>query len=381
MGSNLGLELKTSKHLEFKINKSDINPPDEIRGSVVLDIDKDIQFKDIIIVLNRVEAYKNPDFSKIKTTELKRIYLNVAKSVNQKTENIFLKPAKYTFNYTFLIPEKIEPNFDFHSNNTRIIGRNIIRAQVLYGEYQDEEEIISEKNLFVTSKLKIQDHKELFCTSEKLSSTFFDQGICKCFGFLCKLNYKINDIIPITIKIDNSKGKLIAKSLIIKVMRKIIYKDENDSNKIIGSQEFVYNTIKKPINVNAGKIGVFKFGIPIKDNSKLFNFFKGFPEIYDKDIDWNTVLPTFTGIIFDAIYQFKIEVHFNSGVSKLPILYIPFILTHQASSLSKFEEPFDDVENVNNNDNNDNNKKKKNNNKRNDNNLYQDDILNNYPEI
>ena len=165
-------------------------------------------------------------------------------------------------------------------------------------------------------------------------------------------------------------------------MRKILYKDENDSSKIIGNQEFVYNKIKKSIKIGPGKIGVFKLEIPIKDESKLFYSFKGIPEIYTKkDMDWNTVLPTFTGIIFDAIYQFKIEVHFNSGVSKLPILYIPFILTHQASSLSKFEEPFDDVENVNNNDNNDNNKKKKNNNKRNDNNLYQDDILNNYPEI
>ena len=71
MGSNFGFQLKNSPHLKFVINKSEINPPDEIRGSVVLDIDKDIQFKDIIIVLNRVEAYKNPDFSKIKTTELK----------------------------------------------------------------------------------------------------------------------------------------------------------------------------------------------------------------------------------------------------------------------------------------------------------------------
>ena len=380
MGSKLGLELKTSRYLEFIINKDHINPPDEIRGSVTLEIDKPIQFSDIIIVLNRLEAYKNPDFSKIKTTELKRLYLKVSKTLNQKTENIYLKPGKYTFNYTFLVPEKIEPNFDFHSSNTRIIGRNIIRAQVLYGEYQDEEEIACEKNLFVTSKLKILDHKELFCSSDKLSSMLFDQGICKCFCFLCKVNFKINDIIPITIKIDNSKGKLSANHLMIYVMRKIIYKDEKDSNKIIGNQEFVYNTIKKPIKVNPGKIGVFKFEIPIKDETKLYYSYKGFPEIYsDKDMDWNTVLPSFTGEIFDAIYQIKVEVHFSSSVSKLPKLFIPIVLTHEATKLSKFEEPFDEVENLNNNNNE--NRKNKKNNESNNNDLYNDDMLDNYPEI
>ena len=380
MGSNFGFQLKNSPHLKFVINKSEINPPDEIRGTVTLTVDKPIQFLDIIIVLNRLEAYKNPDFSKIKTTELKRLYLKVSKTLNQKTENIYLKPGSYTFNYTFLIPEKIEPNFDFHSSNTRIIGRNIIRAQVLFGEFQDEEEIACEKNLMVTSKLKIKDHKELFCTSEKLTSMLFDQGICTCFGFLCKINFKFNDIIPITIKVDNSKGKLTANLLNIKVMRKIIYKDEKDSNKIIGNQEFVYNTIKKPIKVNPGKIGVFKFEIPIKDETKLYFSYKGFPEIYsDKDMDWNTVLPSFTGEIFDAIYQIKVEVHFSSSVSKLPKLFIPIVLTHEATKLSKFEEPFDEVENLNNN-NNENSKNKKNN-ESNNNDLYNDDMLDNYPEI
>ena len=378
MGSNFGFQLKNSPHLKFVINKSEINPPDEIRGTVTLTVDKPIQFLDIIIVLNRLEAYKNPDFSKMKTTEIKRIYLKAAKTLNQKTENIYLKPGSYTFNYTFLIPEKIEPNFDFHSSNTRIIGRNIIRAQVLFGEFQDEEEIACEKNLMVTSKLKIKDHKELFCTSEKLTSMLFDQGICTCFGFLCKINFKFNDIIPITIKVDNSKGKLTANLLNIKVMRKILYKDENDSNKIIGNQEFVYNKIKKSIKIGPGKIGVFKLEIPIKDESKLFYSFKGIPEIYhQKDMDWNTVLPTFTGTLFDAIYQIKIEVIFNTNVSKTPKLFIPIILTHEATNLSKFEEPFDKVENVNNN--NDNSYNSNNNIKKN-NNLIHDDLLNNYPE-
>ena len=71
MGSNFGFQLKNSPHLKFVINKSEINPPDEIRGTVTLTVDNPIQFLDIIILLNRLEAYKNPDFSKIKTTELK----------------------------------------------------------------------------------------------------------------------------------------------------------------------------------------------------------------------------------------------------------------------------------------------------------------------
>ena len=197
-------QLKHSNELSVTISSQNLYPLDTLQGTVNLNLMKSISCNDIEIEIYCIEAYQTSNNKNVNITSLGKKQLNIKDQLNIKTDYVYLKQDSYKFIFSFQLSEFLAPSFEFFSEKSRMTIRYILKAQVLFNDYQVENEIICENFIRICSQFLIADKRERFFINREICQYgIIKKGHCKCSVYLNKTNFHCNDIVPITIKIDN----------------------------------------------------------------------------------------------------------------------------------------------------------------------------------
>ena len=349
--------LLNSEYLTIHLFENKYTPKDDgifVQGSINLKLIKQMECKDIELEIYCLEGYTNNDLYLKSINTICKIPLNIKSQLNIKENFIFLQPETYNFVFSFKVNYCFQPSFEYYSDVSRITLRYILKAQVLFNEYQKENDIISETYLQILSNQIKNVHPERYFSSKnvyKLGTS--NRGISKCIVFLNKTNFTFNEKIPITIRVNNSQSSIKATSIKITLYRVLEYK-KNSS--VLASKTDKFNRYTFNINVEKGKIGIFRYEIELKDNN--YNYLKSpyFSELYGTNNDWISFVPSINGAIIDCKYNIKVSLYYNHfvGFSSRPRVVIPIFVTHNSKYIKGFPEPFgndndlvDDSQNIN----------------------------------
>ena len=346
MGNNiLTPNLKKSSELTLTVSSQNIYPLDILEGTVNLNLKKAITCNDIEIEIYCIEAYQTSNNKNVNITSLGKKQLNIKEQLNLKTDYVYLKRDSYQFFFSYQLSEFLAPSFELFTEKSRMTIRYILKAQVIFNDYQVENEIITEIFIRICSQFLIADKREKFEINRQINQYgIINKGNCKCSVYLNKTNFHCNDIVPITIKIDNINCNLNANLIKIVLLRCLEYK-KNDN--VIETEIQKYNKFSYNINVQKGKVGVFRYEINLKDTNQLFYENKYISNIYgNNNIDWNFFLTTCNGKLIVCHYQIKVSVYFDSFVTfkSRPRVICPIAITHFCTEVNKFAEPFEDDE-------------------------------------
>ena len=346
MGNNiLTPNLKKSNELTLTVSSQNIYPLDILEGTVNLNLKKAITCNDIEIEIYCIEAYQTSNNKNVNITSLGKKQLNIKEQLNLKTDYVYLKRDSYQFFFSYQLSEFLAPSFELFTEKSRMTIRYILKAQVIFNDYQVENEIITEIFIRICSQFLIADKREKFEINRQINQYgIINKGNCKCSVYLNKTNFHCNDIVPITIKIDNINCNLNANLIKIVLLRCLEYK-KNDN--VIETEIQKYNKFSYNINVQKGKVGVFRYEINLKDTNQLFYENKYISNIYgNNNIDWNFFLTTCNGKLIVCNYQIKVSVYFDSFVTfkSRPRVICPIAITHFCTEVNKFAEPFEDDE-------------------------------------
>ena len=356
MGNNILTPiLKKSNELTLTLSSQNLYPLDTLQGTVNLKLEKGITCNDIEIEIYCIEAYQTPNNKNANITSLGKKRLNIKEQLNIKTDYVYLKKDSYQFIFSFPLSEFLQPSFEYFAEKKRMTIRYILKAEVLFNDYQVEKEIISEIFIRICSQFLIADKKERFFINREIYEYgIIKKGNCKLSVYLNKTNFHCNDNVPITIKVDNTNCHLNATLIRVTLMRCLEYK-KNDN--VIESDIQKYKTMNYNIDVKKGKVGVFRYEIDLKDTNQLFYENTNITNIYgNNNIDWNFFLTTCNGKLVKCNYQIKVTIYFDTFVTfkSRPRVVCPIAITHFCTDVNNFAEPFDDDdENKNNNNKND----------------------------
>ncbi len=342
MGNLIAPPLKTSPQLSINLSTQNYYPLDILQGTVNLRISNPITCRDIEIEVFCFEAYQYPTNNKLSLkTSLGKIPLDIKKQLKLDKDYVYLKPDSYQFVFSFPLNEFLQPSFEHFSSDSRMTLRYILQAQVIFDEYQAEKEILTEVYFRVFSQFLIPDKKERFLCLKNINQYgLFNQGNCKCYAYLYKSNFHVNDVIPITIKIDNLNCQLTVNLIKITLIRMLNYKKDKN---VVNTETQKFNRYKFDVNVKKGKVGIFRYEINLKDTNQLFFENKQFYNLYGNNNDWNMFLTTCKGELIECQYQIKVSFYFKNFVSfkSRPRIIIPIAITHFCTENNTFVEPFD----------------------------------------
>ena len=298
------------------MEKNEYSPEERLMGTISLSIKNGINIQDIQISLLFEENWEHGESSKSQTNT-QTVYtsnIGLKEIMGQNSNNIFLKPDDYFFPFEFKLPEYLLPSFEYPNSKYHAHLRYSLVAKAIA-----QSSLLLSKTIYILIK-SIPRFEELSikCTKNQKVNKWglFGKGSTDFNVYCPSKNVKISETIPISLDIDNSKGKLNITKCIIKMYRKIIFKDkENFTEK--HSKEFkIYtknidlfiktkekNTINTEINLNE-----------ITNKDFMDNPKKDIP--YSFEYDLKDLVSTIEANIISCSYYLKFTLYYSSFVKK-----------------------------------------------------------------
>ena len=144
-------------------------------------------------------------------------------------------------------------------------------------------------------------------------------------------NYKYDSICKVTIDIDNTKGKTNTKEYKIKLIRKIVFKDNTDVIKYVDECLIIRDT--QPAVVTMGQTGQFEYELTFKEkNIDKYNYTGEFNPYKNHLENINFFMPTVHGDIISCDYEINVTLYFDCFVAfaDRPRIVLPVYLVHQS---------------------------------------------------
>ena len=318
--------------ITIKLNKYDFYKGEYVEGEVLLQANTSMILNDIDLNLNLVENWNtqvgSTPMNENNNSLLLNIKIGIGKILKINSNVINLSPGAYKFPFKFQLPDYLQPCFEHPKDNQRCYLRYVLEAKLISAYTQGVGKIY----LFIKARPLILNCPLSYTTEADVHKWgILEQGVTILKASYKTSNYQMRGQIPITVQIDNTRGKLSIKSINVKVIRKVQFKRINE-----GLVKFTFDDImlKKdfatyvPPNTNSQ---AYNYIIDLKEeNASIYNYY-GISPPYPTLKDITFSMPTTDSAAIKCDYFLEITVTFNSFVTKeyKPKIIIPFTLTHQ----------------------------------------------------
>lgn len=327
--------------LTIQLNKFDYFKGDYVEGKIVLNNMGSLILNDIHLNLYLVERWNYQDSERIESEfnhpMLLTVKIGIQKIVKIESDIINLNPGVFNLPFKFKLPDYLQPCFEYPKNNQKGFLRYILEAKIISPYVKG----FSRSYLFIKSRPLI-----LNCPLSYSSATnvhkwgMFDQGSTILKVSYLTSNYQIRGQIPITVEINNTRGKLQVRNVNCKIIRRVQFKKVNLAVTRYTLQTIILNKVfdvNVPPNTQSQ---VYNYNIELTD-STLANFnYIGALNPYPSLGDLLYAMPTTDGAAIKCDYYLLVSLSFSSYVTQsyIPKVCIPFTITHQLQSDYNLEQ-------------------------------------------
>ena len=342
MGNTPDSKIKNnSTIINIELGKIDYFKGETILGEIILNVGLiPLSFHQINISLNLKEGWYYETggedatlYSEKNEIVLKTFQLNVRELLN-KTSNlelITLNQGKYYLPFNYKLSTLISPSLEYYMASGRGYLRYFLTAELISPYINSgEKNEIYEKLIIVKSHPKILKTPLVYSVETNVKKWgLLDKGNTKLYATYYK-NYGVFDeMIPITVTVDNTKGDLNVTLIKIVLIRNINFL----KYKSVSSFYFKSNVIELKSNVSIKKEckETFNYQINLRDSNLTKKSFYKIDDPYSDIIDLNYLLPTVNGNLVRCEYVIKISCEFESLVTynNRPRVFLPLNIGHQ----------------------------------------------------
>ena len=314
--------------IKIELDKEFYLPGETIQGSIMINCIENIRLNTISISLLHKECWFVQETTEVKYGEkynqsITQFNIDIKNYI--KDFNEILVSGNYVFPIKIDLPHDLEPCFEYPYPNRYAYLRYLFQCELLPKEIN----IKSQKYILIKSASnKIPSQKFFSSIINVHKWGFFDGGTTMLKASYDKINYKINDVIPINIDIDNSRGKLKVKNCKIRIIRTIQFNklrgpEKYPLEKTIYSNQF--NSEVLPFNK-----GQFLFQIRLKDDDLINLEYLIEENPYPNIRDINLLVPSIDSKILKCFYRIQVSLYFDSFVTSgyRPRVKLPIFVTH-----------------------------------------------------
>ena len=298
-----------------------------IEGNIIFDNIKNIKVSDISICLYQKESWFIQETAEVKYGEkynqlISKYDIKMNEFLNN---NKILVPGKYIFPFKIQLPNDLEPSFEYPYPNRYSYLRYILQCEFLpnFPELKHQKAILIKS---ISHNILLQQVFSSIVNVHKWG--FFDSGTTILKVSYEKSIYQINNIVPLNIEIDNTRGKLKVKNCKIRVIRTIEFSkldgpEKYPLEKTIYSREYLAEVL--PFDKRN-----FLFQILLIDNDLIdFKYIKE-ENPYPGINNINILLPTMNSKILKCDYRIQVSLYFDNFVTSgyRPRVKLPIIISH-----------------------------------------------------
>ena len=323
-----------SKLMIIEINKEYYFKGDIVEGNIILNCISNITLNEITISLYLKENWIIQETSDTRYREkndqlLSKFDIGINKILNNNNDINTLSPGRYIFPFKLELPSYLQPSFEYPIPNRSAYLRYLLESEIISNE------IKSKSSLFLLIKANsiLLNTPKIFTSITNVHKWgMFDGGSTILKVSYKKNNYKIDEMVPLNIEIDNNRGKLKVKECKIRIIRTIQFSrlDQNSIEKY-PLEKTIYTKVFWSEVLPYSKRS-FLFQTELKDQDLIdFNYF-GEKNPYPKIRDINELLPTIKGRIIKCDYRIQVSLYFDSFVTSgyRPRVSLPISITHQS---------------------------------------------------
>ena len=337
---------KNTKILIIETNKEYYFKGEIIEGNIILNCISNLTLNEISIALYSKENWIIQETSTIKYGEknnqlLSKFDIGLNKILNNNKDINVLVPGRYIFPFQIQLPNYLQPSFEYPIPNRAAYLRYLLESEIISND------IKTKSNIYILIKGSII----LLRTPKIFSSVtnvhkwgMFDGGSTILKVSYKKNNFTIDEMIPLNIDIDNTRGKLKVKESKIRIIRTIQFsKPDKSSIEKYPLEKTIYSKVFwSEVFPNSKRSFLFQTEIIDKDLID-FNFF-GENNPYPKIKDINILLPSIEGRIIKCDYRIQVSLYFDSFVTSgyRPRVCLPISIIHQ------FQEEDNNLSNIQN---------------------------------
>ena len=240
---------------------------------------------------------------------------------------IILEPKEYKFPFELKLPDYLLPSFEYPQTKFRAFLRYKLNARPLFP-----------KNSFVSSifinikSIPKKDNNNLdLKTSLPIKKWgLFDKGQTTFKAICLTKNYKITDIIPVEVEIDNINSQIKVNECKLKVNRKIIFRNKDDFSEKYSNEENIIKKVFKSVVPKKGKKN-FNFDLDLKEIKNKNCSYNGYTNPYKNIKNIADLMPSFDGNIINCEYFLIVKLKFSHLVPKedRPQSRMPIYIVHK----------------------------------------------------
>ena len=336
MDNNNYKNIKFNKNTKFMIietNKEYYFKGEIIEGNIILNCNSNLNLCDISISLYLKESWIIQETSTIKYGEknnqlLSKFDIGLNKLLNNNNNLSLLLAGRYTFPFKIELPNYLQPSFEYPIPNRSAYLRYLLESEIISNDIKSKSNIyILIKGAFILLK-----SPKLFSSIKNVHKWgMFDEGSTILKVSYKKNNYTIDEIVPLNIEIDNTRGRLKVKETKIRIIRTIQFSrlDKNSIEKYPLEKTINSKIFWSEVLPNSKRC--FLFQIELKDKDLInFNYFDE-KNPYPKIKDINILLPSIEGGIIKSDYRIQVSLYFDSFVTSgyRPRVGLPISIMHQ----------------------------------------------------
>ena len=294
-------------------------PESTINGNIII-LNKEINTETIILQLKRKQYCNHKNL------------LNDIKIIKEKQINT----QNYTkIDFTFEIPEELEPSFEYYNDNTFIYLRYYLEAKCISNnQLYNCTYIILIKAKYINRISNIN-----FNTKNGISRFFTDKGECSCNIYIDKNCFTFDEILKLNIEIDNTKCSFDISKFKATIIREVIVTSFNKEK--IHYEKTINGRETKEVLIKKGTFNNQTMDIKIKDNEN-FNINKWKNPYNNNDKKILKFIPSVDTLYIKCIYKIKFTIYFDAFLLSSdyrPRIFIPIYISHQS------KEEFDRIQN------------------------------------
>ena len=343
--SNIAQVPQAPKQISIKLNKFDFFKGECVEGAVIINNNSPMIINEIYLNLYLAEHWNSQDGStqmaEMTNPKLVAVKIGIAKILKIESNIINLSPGMFNFPFKFKLPDNIQPCFEYPKFGVRGYLRYILEAKISSQYVQGD----GKTYLFIKSRPLALNCPLSFSSAANVHKWGMIDGGSTILKVSYKTsNYQMRSQIPITVEIDNTRGKLNVKSVNVKAVRRVQYKKINMTGIQLHLEDIMVNrvfAVNVPPNSNSQ---TYTYAIDLKEEN-LANFnYGGVSNPYPRLADLTFAMPTTNGAAIKCDYFLVVTLSFTSFVTEgyIPKVIIPFSLTHQLQDDFNLEKKEDD---------------------------------------
>ena len=323
---------ENSELMTIETNKPYYFKGDNIEGKIIITCFSKIILNEITLSLYSIENWIIQETSTIKYGEkntqiISKFDLEINALLNNKKYTQILPPGTHIFPFIIELPNYLQPSFEYPIPNRSAYLRYVLESEIISNDIK----LKYNKYILVKGGYKLLKSPKIFNSISNVHRWgIFDVGSTILKVSYKKNNYKIDELVPLNIEIDNTRGKLKVKECKIRILRTIQFKklDNNSINKYPMEKTIFSQNFWSEVLPNSKRS--FLFQTQLKDKDLIdFNYFdKSNPYPLIKDI--NLLLPTLESNIIKCDYEIQVSLYFDSFVTSgyRPTIRLPIIIIH-----------------------------------------------------